>query len=105
MDLSLWSFADPITIEQAACLWIGVDPANNPFSRPSDEASKVAAMLQALSGGVIVISSPYARRSALWETYRRHHGPDGDPAILVAQGATRDFNPRWHARRHIPEVS
>jgi hypothetical protein len=54
MDLSLWAFADPITIEQAACLWIDVDPAKNPFSRPSDEASKVAAMVQALSGGVAV---------------------------------------------------
>jgi hypothetical protein len=29
----------------------------------------------------------------LWETYRRHFGPNGDPMILVAQGATRDFNP------------
>ncbi len=29
----------------------------------------------------------------LWETYRKHFGPDGDPAILVAQGAALDFNP------------
>ena len=29
----------------------------------------------------------------MWETYRKHFGPDGDPTILVAQGATRDFNP------------
>ena len=36
---------------------------------------------------------PYARRGALWETYKRHYGPNGDPAILVAQGATRDLNP------------
>jgi len=54
MDLSIWVFADPITIEQAACLWVGVDPAKNPFSRPQDEASKVAAMVQTLSGGVAV---------------------------------------------------
>jgi hypothetical protein len=44
-------------------------------------------------GPLIAISSPYARRGALWETYRRHYGPSGDAAILVAQGATRDFNP------------
>jgi hypothetical protein len=29
----------------------------------------------------------------LWDTYRRHYGPDGDPMILVAQGASREFNP------------
>ncbi len=36
---------------------------------------------------------PYARRGVLWETHRKHFGPDGDPLILVAQGASRDFNP------------
>ena len=44
-------------------------------------------------GPLIAISSPYARRGALWETYRKDYGPDGDPAILVAQGTSRDFNP------------
>jgi hypothetical protein len=29
----------------------------------------------------------------LWEIHRRHFGKDGDPRILVAQGASRDFNP------------
>jgi hypothetical protein len=29
----------------------------------------------------------------LWDTHRKHYGPDGDPLILVAQGASRDFNP------------
>jgi hypothetical protein len=42
---------------------------------------------------LIAISSPYARRAALWETYRKHSGPDGDPGLLVAKGTTRDFNP------------
>ena len=26
-------------------------------------------------------------------THRKHFGPDGDPLILVAQGASRTFNP------------
>ena len=34
-----------------------------------------------------------ARKGALWDTYKRHFGPEGDPHILVAKGATRDFNP------------
>ena len=44
-------------------------------------------------GPLIALSSPYARKGALWDTYKRHFGPDGDPHILVAKGATRDFNP------------
>jgi hypothetical protein len=29
----------------------------------------------------------------LWDRYRTHYGPDGSPSILVAHGASRDFNP------------
>jgi hypothetical protein len=48
----------------------------------------------ATTGGLLaVISSPYARRGAVYETWARHFGEKGDPRILVAQGASRDFNP------------
>src|SRR5262245_51623586 len=48
----------------------------------------------ATTGGPLVIaSSPYARRGVLFEAHRRHFGKNGDPRILVAQGASRDFNP------------
>ena len=48
----------------------------------------------ATTGGPLVIaSSPYAKRGVLWDTHRRHYGPSGDPLILVAQGASRNFNP------------
>jgi hypothetical protein len=40
-----------------------------------------------------MISSPYARRGELWRTYQKHFGKSGDPLILVAQGASRTFNP------------
>lgn len=49
--------------------------------------------LATTGGPLIVASSPYAKRGVLWETYRRHYGPDGDPLVLVAQGTSRDFNP------------
>jgi hypothetical protein len=42
---------------------------------------------------LIVISSPYARRGAVFETWQRHFGEKGDPRVLVAQGSSRDFNP------------
>jgi hypothetical protein len=41
---------------------------------------------------LLCISSPYARRGALWEAYRAHHGRDGDP-VLVWQADTRSMNP------------
>jgi hypothetical protein len=55
--------------------------------------SAVKPGLATTGGPLIIASSPYARRGVLWETYKRHYGADGDPRILVAQGASRDFNP------------
>jgi hypothetical protein len=49
--------------------------------------------LSTTSGLLALISSPYAKRGELFEAYRRNYGPEGDPRILVAQGASRDFNP------------
>lgn len=48
----------------------------------------------ATTGGPLIIgSSPYARRGELWTLYKAHHGPDGDPRIIIAQGESRAFNP------------
>lgn len=44
-------------------------------------------------GPLIIASSPYARRGVLWNEYRKHFGPEGDPLILVAQGSSRDLHP------------
>jgi hypothetical protein len=48
--------------------------------------------LASTGGPLIMISSPYARRGLLWESYDKHYGQKGDPRILVAQGASRAFN-------------
>jgi hypothetical protein len=37
-------------------------------------------------------SSPYAKKGVLWDTFKRHHGLNGAPSVLVARGTTRDFN-------------
>jgi hypothetical protein len=43
-------------------------------------------------GPLIMASSPYAKMGVLWDTFRKHYGPDGAPGVLVARGGTRDFN-------------
>jgi hypothetical protein len=70
------------------------------FDADSGSTNPDTAILDALrpalattSGLLVVISSPYARRGAVYETWARHYGEKGDPRILVAQGASRDFNP------------
>jgi hypothetical protein len=49
--------------------------------------------LSTTRGPLIIASSPYAKRGVIWEAHRKHFGKHGDPKILVAQGATREFNP------------
>jgi hypothetical protein len=49
--------------------------------------------LATTGGPLVVISSPYAKRGEVYGAWRRHFGPGGDPLILVAKGASRDFNP------------
>ena len=49
--------------------------------------------LATTGGPLIIISSPHARRGEAYETWRKHFGPDGNSSILVAQGASREFNP------------
>lgn len=44
-------------------------------------------------GPLIMISSPYARKGELWRTFQKYFGPNGDPQVLVARGASRVFNP------------
>ncbi|MEA1619646.1 hypothetical protein SOQ14_12030 [Erythrobacter sp. T5W1-R] len=65
----------------------------------SDGASPDREIIQAirpalatLGGPLIALSSPYAKRGVLWDTYKRHFG--GDSArILVAQAPSRTMNP------------
>ena len=68
---------------------------------PSDEAAEPDyEVLDALRPGMATLpdamllcaSSPYARRGALWDAWRRHYGKNGDP-ILVWQAPTRAMNP------------
>jgi hypothetical protein len=71
-----------------AAFWFSEESAN-----PDVEILNAVRPGLATTGGPLIIaSSPYAKRGELFNTHRRHYGPDGDPAILVAQGTSRDFN-------------
>lgn len=76
-------------IADEVAFW-AVEGSNNPDSEILDA---IRPSLATTGGPLIAISSPYARRGELWQTYRRHFGPDGDRLILVAQGPSRTFNP------------
>lgn len=45
--------------------------------------------LGTLGSPLFVLSSPYARRGALWDLYRKNFGPEGSPRVLVIQAPTQ----------------
>lgn len=62
-------------------------------SNPDSEILTALRPTLATTGGpLIAISSPYARKGEMWAAYNRDYGPNGDPQVLVAQGATTDLN-------------
>jgi len=73
-----------------AAFWYSDEWSSN---TDAEIVNAVRPRLATTGGPLIIASSPYARRGLLWQTYKTHFKPDGDPCILVAQGASRDFNP------------
>ena len=72
-----------------AAFWYTDETSGNP---DTEILQAVRPSLATTGGPLIIITSPYARRGEVWNIYRQHYGPDGDPLILVAQGASRVFN-------------
>jgi hypothetical protein len=70
------------------------------FFPTDDSANPDYDILDAIRPGMATIpnamllcaSSPYARRGALWDAFRRHYAKDGDP-VLVWRAPTRAMNP------------
>ncbi|AZO00347.1 hypothetical protein EJ066_26260 [Mesorhizobium sp. M9A.F.Ca.ET.002.03.1.2] len=54
--------------------------------------------LATTSGPLIAISSPFAKMGEVYQAVERDFGPNGDPLILVARGASRTFNPSLSER-------
>ena len=75
-------------VADEACFWRS-ESTTNP---DSEILSAARPMLATTNGPLIVVSSPYARRGEVWNAFKRDYGPNGDPLILVAKGASRTFN-------------
>src|SRR5262249_23613361 len=76
-------------IATEAAFWYTDETSGNP---DTEILNAVRPSLATTHGPLIIITSPYARRGEVWNIYRQHYGADGDPLILVAQGASRVFN-------------
>ncbi len=67
--------------------------------------------LATLGGKLIALSSPYAKRGILWDTFKRAFGDDAETRVLVAQAPSRMMNPTLpqsvvdHAMRDDPEAA
>ncbi len=75
------------------------------FWRSDDSANPDTEILRALrpalatTGGLLAaISSPHAKRGELYNTFKRHYGPNGHPLILVAKAPSRTMNPSLSQR-------
>ncbi|AZG76329.1 hypothetical protein [Methylocystis rosea] len=63
-------------------------------ANPDTEIMNALRPALATTGGMLAaISSPYARRGELYNTWKRDYGANGDQAILVAKAASRVMNP------------
>ena len=51
-DLSHWGLVDTFTVDQAACLWVGVNPSTFSFRRSETENDRLAPILQLLSAAI-----------------------------------------------------
>ena len=70
------------------------------YLRSEDSANPDREVLQALrpslattGGPLICISSPHAKRGELYNTFKRHFGPEGHPLVLVAKAPSWVMNP------------
>jgi hypothetical protein len=82
------------TIVAALCDEIAFWPTDENAAEPDYEILTAIRPGMATVPGAMLLcaSSPYARRGALWDAWRRHYGKEHDP-ILVWQAPTRTMNP------------
>ena len=82
-------------IADESCFWHSDESSAN---RDDEILQAIRPTLSTTSGLLAIISTPYARRGATWESFHRDYGAQGDPSVLVATGSSRAFNPSLSQR-------
>jgi hypothetical protein len=82
------------------CICVFADEAAFWYDEQSGSANSgeeiLAAVCPSLAttrGPLVVITSPYSKSGAVYDAWRKHYGAQSEVRILIAQGASRDFNP------------
>ena len=71
------------TIVAALCDEIAFWPTDNAAEPDYEIINALRPGMATIPGALLLCaSSPYARRGALWDAHRRHHGKDGDPILV-----------------------
>jgi hypothetical protein len=79
-----------IAVVASECaFWLDETSAN----ADTEILNAVRPTLATTGGPLVLITTPYAQRGEVYNVFKRHFGPQGDPLVLVAQGTSRDFNP------------
>jgi hypothetical protein len=80
------------SIAAALCDEIAFWPTDESATPDTEILTALRPGMASVPGSMLLCaSSPYARRGALWNAFRRHYGKDGD--VLVWRAPTRTMNP------------
>jgi hypothetical protein len=94
-----WRTIRGYTIVAALCDEIAYWRSDEQFANPDAEVLNALRPAMATVPGAMLLcaSSPYARKGALWNAYKRHWGRDDAPA-LIWKAPTRTMNPTLSQR-------
>lgn len=86
------------TIVAALCDELAFWPTDNAAEPDYEVINALRPGMATVPGAMLLCAStPYGRRGALWDAWRKHYGKDGDPT-LVWQADTRTMNPTMPQR-------
>lgn len=89
---SLRGYTIVAAVADELAYWFSEDGSANPDTEVLNALIPAMATVQP-SALLSCISSPYARRGALWDLHQRSHGKDDDSRTLCVQSATWQLNP------------
>ena len=98
VDYIVWGLADPLTVEQAACLWAGLEPrslSSTMFLVPEAEKVAIAPRLQLLAGAIASGELPADAGTNMSSTFGHHQTSLVNRADLIALAESRGERPAF----------